>query len=103
MRAHVSLIAALFLATGAAHADYDPNTRWTIGRGCEIYKVLSGNAPTDAGTVTDGTIWPDDVPRVLEAIKEQKRCMAWFKCLEDRADGKVKHCYSNDKRWREGW
>jgi len=96
-------IAVLLLATGAAHAQYDPSTTWKVGRSCEIYKVLPGNAAADAGTMIDGIIWPDDVPRVLEAIKEQKRCMTWFKCLDDRADGKVKHCYSNDRQWREGW
>ena len=23
-----------------------------------------------------------------------------FQCLQDRENGKVKHCYENDKRWR---
>jgi hypothetical protein len=35
-----------------------------------------------------------------------KACAAYQRCLDDRDAGKVKHCYENDKRWRNflsGW
>jgi hypothetical protein len=35
-----------------------------------------------------------------------KACAVYWRCLDDRDAGKVKHCYENDKRWRDfftGW
>jgi hypothetical protein len=37
-------------------------------------------------------------PRLL---RQMKACDAYNKCLDDRGAGKVKHCYPNDRRWRE--
>jgi hypothetical protein len=39
-----------------------------------------------------------DLPRITRALKA---CDAYRTCLRDRDAGKVKHCYSNDRRWRE--
>jgi hypothetical protein len=39
-----------------------------------------------------------DLPRITRALKA---CDAWHQCLADRDAGKVKHCYANDRRWRE--
>jgi hypothetical protein len=39
-----------------------------------------------------------DLPRLMPAIKA---CDAYSKCLQEREAGKVKHCYQNDRRWRE--
>lgn len=30
-----------------------------------------------------------------------KSAMPIYQCLRDRDAGKVKHCYANDKRWRD--
>jgi hypothetical protein len=40
-----------------------------------------------------------DLPRITRALKASD---AYHKCLIDRdIKGKVKHCYGNDRRWRE--
>jgi len=39
-----------------------------------------------------------DLSRITRALKA---CDAYRKCEDDRAAGKVKHCYENDRRWRE--
>jgi hypothetical protein len=46
------------------------------------------------------TIYREDIPKILKAFKEMKGHCAWLQCLSDRAEGKVKHCYANDRRWR---
>jgi hypothetical protein len=40
----------------------------------------------------------EDLPTALRAFKA---CEAYRKCLDDRDAGKVKHCLSNDRRWRD--
>jgi hypothetical protein len=52
-----------------------------------------------------------DVPildlKAIEELRKQfqtkgmKAHCAWLQCLADRGAGKVKHCYINDKRWRQ--
>jgi hypothetical protein len=39
-----------------------------------------------------------ELPFILRKVKA---CDAYRKCLDDRGTGKVKHCYENDRRWRE--
>jgi len=39
-----------------------------------------------------------ELPFILRKVKA---CDAYRKCLDDRDAGKVKHCYANDRRWRE--
>jgi hypothetical protein len=39
-----------------------------------------------------------DLPLILRQIKA---CDAFTQCLSDRDAGKVKHCYWNDRRWRD--
>jgi hypothetical protein len=39
-----------------------------------------------------------ELPFILRKVKA---CDAYRKCLDDRDTGKVKHCYANDRRWRE--
>jgi hypothetical protein len=39
-----------------------------------------------------------ELPFILRKVKA---CDAYRKCLDDRDTGKVKHCYENDRRWRE--
>jgi hypothetical protein len=42
----------------------------------------------------------EDLLELQKHIRLLKQCAAFHQCLNDRADGKVKHCYENDKRWR---
>jgi hypothetical protein len=107
-------VAALFLATGTAHAD---SKKWESSfRRCAVWKTFDhddrdarpGRAYGDGDEVW--TEWPEgqatitlSIEDVLELQKHLpllKKCGAWFKCLRDREAGKVKHCYENNRRWR---
>jgi hypothetical protein len=82
-------IAALFLVTGAAHAD----TGWILHRTCTVYK--------DFDESTDNvTLELNDLLELQKFIPILKKCTAFWQCVADREAGKVKHCYENDKRWR---
>jgi hypothetical protein len=98
----LSSIAALFLATGAAHADvktdidgYPKPVRTWIAHihSCSIYRPASDEPATDVIS------W-DEIPQVMRALRELKQCAAFHQCISDRNAGKVKHCYEHDKRWR---
>jgi len=41
-----------------------------------------------------------DIRELQKFIPYLTKCEAWEKCLADRDEGKVKHCYANDRRWR---
>src|SRR5262249_43649597 len=107
-------IAALFLWTGTSHAD---DETWDSSfRRCQVWKMFDhkvgdarpGRAYGDADEVW--TEWPEGQAMVTLSIEDilelqkhlplLKKCGAWFKCLNDRKAGKVKHCYENDRRWR---
>jgi hypothetical protein len=99
-------VAALFLATGAAHAE-----EWEIDcRRDRIYKEFpKSDAPgiwtsesEDGSTFVaiDRTELDEIAKAIAKARREFKKCDLFYKCLEDRDKGKVKHCYENDKRWR---
>jgi len=128
-------IAALFLATGAAHAvENECKTDDTYcqcdSNGCR-YKWPSpnfvidcrrdrlvvyfdkedysetllqggkdGNDPNRIGITIDSF---DKAARVRleKALRDWRKCDAYYQCLTDRDAGKVKHCYANDKRWRD--
>jgi hypothetical protein len=104
-------IAALFLATGAAHAQWrtDPPLR-TDCRHEQIEMYLESNdAPNTEIFESEGhvTVRIDygafrkllkDLPTAIRAFKA---CDAYRKCLDDQGAGKVKHCYEKDRRWRE--
>jgi hypothetical protein len=42
----------------------------------------------------------DDVRELEKLLPHLKRCSAFWQCIEDRDNGKVRHCYENDRRWR---
>src|SRR5262245_1706408 len=95
-------IAALLLATGTAHAD---NEKWeAVFRQCHIRKWFSKDELANMGWQRDTgqtiVIEAEEIPDILKAIREIKKCQAFYQCLEDRDRGKVKHCYENDRRWR---
>ena len=109
-RALLTGIAALFLATGAAHAEEKlDDSWWTDCRHGWITKqfkpeLMQDDPPVEI-TDTSVRITYDelrkllkDLPRITRALKA---CDAYRKCLDDRGTGKVKHCYANDRRWRE--
>src|SRR5262245_49134254 len=98
-------IAALFLATGAAQPSAYADDKWiTNCRSITIEKRFPAEALTIEKRLPDEVpmmfITPEDLPTLEKEIKELKKGMAWWKCIDDRAAGKVKHCYENDKRWR---
>ena len=96
-------VAALLLATGAAHADSE---KWEASfRQCHIRKWFSKDELANIGWAreTEGqtiVIEPEEIPDIQKAIRVIEKCKAFYQCLEDRDRGKVKHCYENDRRWR---
>jgi hypothetical protein len=93
-------IAALFLATGTAHAGYYGKDQWIAN--CRMGAIEKRHPETDPDDqlATIMVITPEDLPELEKQIKEFKKCLAFDKCTQDRAAGKVKHCTYNDKRWR---
>jgi hypothetical protein len=109
-------VAALFLATGAAHAQWrnDPPWRTDCRHGLlEMY--FEPRSPDDfnppvefdkseagrATVIIDYEAFRKLLKDLPTAIRAFKACDAYRKCLDDRGTGKVKHCYWNDRRWRE--
>ena len=108
-------IAALFLATGAARAD---NEKWQFDfRHCAVTKQFITHDPENEfhkgrsfGDANEVFVYESstatislDLKNVLELQKHVsllKKCSAFWQCVEDRGQGKVKHCYENDRRWR---
>jgi hypothetical protein len=45
-------------------------------------------------------ILPEEFTTLEKAIREMRKCEKFYQCLADRDQGKVKHCYENDRRWR---
>jgi hypothetical protein len=102
-------VATLLLATGAAKAEEKLDDSWWTD--CrhgwitkEFKKVDEDNPPVEV-TETSIRITYDelrnllkDLPRITRALRA---CDAYRKCLDDRDAGKVRHCYANDRRWRE--
>jgi len=114
-------IAALLLATGTAHAE---EKRWwpdcRHGWITKQFEETEIELPRPAGEPLQGRLdWPEieitddnrvrithdelrnllkDLPKMMPVLKA---CWAFRKCQSDRDAGKVKHCYRNDRRWRE--
>jgi hypothetical protein len=100
-------LAALFLATGAAHAQSEPCTDEDARKSVEAIKALK--VPKwRMGRWTCDLVWNqewdqdekpptimlEDIPEILKMAKSMKKCRAWMQCLDDREAGKVKHCYA---------
>jgi hypothetical protein len=88
---------------------YDANTereKWEgVFRQCHIRKWFSKDELAEIGWQrnTPGqtiVIEENEIGDLEKAIQVIKKCRAFYKCLEDREAGKVKHCYENDRRWR---
>jgi hypothetical protein len=80
----------IYFAKGNLHLER--RVKWeTNFRRCQIEKYSNDD---------DQVITPEDVPDIMHALKELKKCAAFWQCVDDREQGKVKHCYENDRRWR---
>jgi len=147
----LSGVAALFLATGTAHAEHaaendyqkyqkeyriacenkysgqaeienclkraktDPESVpgwWTdcrhgwITKGFEKEEMETVNNQPPVEVLDSGVrISYDELRKLVKEppfiMRKVKACDAYRKCLDDREAGKVKHCYANDRRWRE--
>jgi len=119
-------VAALFLATGAAHAQVkkaspEQVTKWpspnfvadcrrdrlSIYFDKEDYEEVAtnlrgGKDGTDESRVGIRIPFEKEARARLEKkLREWRKCDAYYQCLADRDAGKVKHCYATDKRWRD--
>lgn len=90
----------LMAFSASAHAE----EKWEVdSHRCYIHKLFSHDEMVPFGKDPDGQtilIEPKDIPDIEKALPRMKKCMMWIQCLNNRAAGKVKHCYENDKRWQ---
>ena len=110
MKKFLLITVCLFVLGGQAYGESKTeNTapeKWEGDfRHCHIRKWFSKNELDEIGYGRDEegqsiVIEPEEIPDILKAIRVVKKCTAFLQCLEDREAGKVKHCYSNDRRWR---
>jgi hypothetical protein len=92
--------AVLVLAMGTAHAGYYGQDKWIAN--CRMGAIEKRHPATDENDQLASimVITPEDLPGLEKEIKKFKQCIAFDKCTQDRAVGRVKHCTYNDKRWR---
>jgi hypothetical protein len=83
-----AVLACLALAATNAHAADDE--KWRLHRTCTVINMKGA----------DDTLELDDVLQLQKFIPALKKCTAFWQCVEDRDNGKVKNCYENDRRWR---
>ena len=102
-------VAVLFLATGALQSlQAEEETGWFPDcRRDRIYKTFPKEVDFDTFHTTeqkDGRITVvlgrKEFDEIVKLRNEFKKCDLFYKCLDDREKGKVKHCYENDRRWR---
>jgi hypothetical protein len=89
------------IVSTAARADAE---KWTPSfRRCEVAKSFFTKSDPGIHQFENGTvivsITPADVADVEEGLGVLRRCARFWKCVEDRAAGRVRHCYENDRRW----
>jgi len=91
-----ALVVALLLALASAAAPVQAAEQWEASfRKCDIGKSF---AKDDTIVSEDGsqifvTITPADIPAIEKGLKVLKQCDKFWKCVEQREAGKVKHCY----------
>jgi hypothetical protein len=103
----ITVALCLILATcqmplRSASAQRAGETRWEADcRRGYIRKAFPKNYPglefSDAVRID---ILPEEFADLEKAIREMRKCEKFYQCLADRDQGKVKHCYENDRRWR---
>jgi len=94
----IALATTVALLGPAVAGGYVKEDSWTLNCRMEaIHKGRPDNADWDENTMV---ITRADLPALEKEIKKFMQCIAFWKCTEDRTAGKVKHCYENDKRWR---
>jgi hypothetical protein len=91
------LTLALGLSASAA-AQADPHDKWYLDmRNCIARISIEA---LEQGWGDNVGVGLKDVVVLQKMMPALKRCEAFSKCINDRFEGKVKHCYSNDRRWR---
>jgi hypothetical protein len=90
---------ALLALFASAHAD----ERWEADfHRCYIHKWFSKDELSTFGQPADGNqeilIELKDISDIEKALRVMKRCAKWIQCLNERAEGKVRHCTEGYKR-----
>ena len=94
MRTIVLIAWVIMLAMSTAHAEENP-----IGR-TWYYHQHSCTLDNDALDIPLNGLDLNDALQIQKLIPWLKRCSAFYDCVSKREQGKVKHCYYNDKRWK---
>ena len=98
-------VAALLMATRAAQAEPKWWTDCRHGWITKEFEEIEGDNPPVEIMGTSVRITYDELRKLVKELpfilRKVKACDAYRKCLDDRDTGKVKHCYENDRRWRE--
>jgi hypothetical protein len=80
-------IAALFLTTGAAHAEWEDLKPVANLRYCHITVGIETIRENQA------TLDLNDLLVLQKSIPQLKKCVKFWDCVADRNKGKVKHCF----------
>jgi hypothetical protein len=87
--------------------------RWESSfRRCEVWKTFAENSAHPGVFGNGDEVWVDggaatitlsleDILELQKHLPQLKKCNAFWQCVNDRDAGKVKHCYENDRRWRQ--
>ena len=99
----IGIVVSLKMVCAAAvpaQAGYYGEDKWIAN--CRMGAIEKRHPETDENDQLASimVIVPEDLPVLEKAITEFKKCIAFDKCTQDRAVGKVKRCSYNDKRWR---
>src|SRR5215472_9609436 len=95
-QAEAPLIALCRFPKPALHLDHWRTAKWS----CSLEWGPLNEKTRTWDEKTEAYIDRDDLPKLAKMFRDMKGHCAFLKCLDDRAAGKVKHCYLNDKRWR---
>jgi hypothetical protein len=107
MRRFLLASVAVLALAGTAHAEWETDCRhgWISKNFGEIDKDLPPVEIVTSNGDTSLRISYDELKKLVKELpailRNVKACDAWMKCLSDRDAGKVKHCYYNDRRWRD--
>jgi hypothetical protein len=87
-----------FAVVLAAISTTQADDKWEYdGRNCHARISLDA---LDQGWGDKVAVKLADILQLQKMIRALKKCEALSQCINDRFEGKVKHCYFNDRRWR---
>jgi hypothetical protein len=93
-----ALFAFAIVLAAISTTQADPNDKWEYdGRNCHARISLDA---LDQGWGGKVAVKLADVLQLQKMIRALKKCEAFSQCVNDRFEGKVKHCYINDPRWK---